>query len=132
MSNELPAISKETLEYFQKSSPDIIKKTVALALKREDEIKHHGKDAPKILTSGMEFTTKMLEAAMSMGEINLLEDEIKWAKDRLPHDGVEMEHIVNRFKIYREVITEILPTENALEVTAYLDLMISKMQKLLD
>jgi hypothetical protein len=129
--NELPPISPEALESFQDNRDIIIKETVSRSLKRDHEVEHHGENAPQLLTTGLEFTTKMLEAAMSMGEVALLEDELKWAQDRLPHDGVQMEHVLIRFKIYRDVVTETLPSGYAKEITTFIDWMINYQQALM-
>jgi len=130
--NGLPPISPEALESFQENRNIIIKETVSRSLKRDHEVEHHGEKAPELLTTGLEFTTKMLEAAMSMGEVVLLADELKWAQDRLPHDGVQMDHVLNRFKIYREVINETLPSGYANEITTFIDWMISYQQALME
>lgn len=129
---DLPAISPEALESFRENSQLIIKETVRRSLKREEEVSQHGDKAEKLITSGLEFTTKMLEAAMSMGEIPLLEDELTWAKDRLPHDGVEMEHVLTRFKIYRDLVGEKLPPEYATEVTGFIDWMIAHQKEIIN
>lgn len=60
-------------------------------MKNKNDIVQHGDEAEKLLKIGMEYITKMLESAMSLGEISLLKDQLSWACDRLPHDGVEME-----------------------------------------
>lgn len=129
--NELPPISPEALESFQENRDTLIKETVSRSLKRDYEVEHHGEKAPQLLTTGLEFTTKMMGAAMSMGEVVLLEDELKWAQDRLPHDGVQMEHVLNRFKIYRDVVNETLPSEYANEITTFIDWMINYQQALM-
>lgn len=129
--NKLPPISPEALESFQENRDTLIKETVSRSLKRDHEVEHHGEKAPQLLTTGLEFTTKMMEAAMSMGEVVLLEDELKWAQDRLPHDGVQMEHVLNRFKIYRDVVNETLPSEYANEITTFIDWMINYQQALM-
>jgi hypothetical protein len=128
----LPAISPEALASFKEKSPLIIKETVKRSLKRDKEVAHHGDQAEKLITSGLEFTTRMLEAAMGMGEISLLEDELSWAQDRLPHDGVEMEHVLSRFKIYRDVVKDTLPPEYAAEVNGFIEWMIVHQKEIID
>lgn len=130
--DELPPISPGALESFQENRDIIIKETVSRSLKRDHEVEHHGENAPQLLTTGLEFTTKMLEAAISMGEVALLEDELKWAQDRLPHDGVQMEHVLIRFKIYRDVVNETLPSGYANEITTFIDWMINYQQALME
>ncbi len=122
---DLPAISPQAMASFQEHSQQIINETVFRSLKREEEVVQHGEGAKEVLTAGLGFFTQNLEAAMSLGEVALLEDVLVWAKDRLPHDGVAMEHVLSRFKIYRGVVMEILPEEYAKEVIIYIDWMIS-------
>ncbi len=129
---ELPPISPGALVSFQDNSDTIIKETVSRSLKRDHEVEHHGENAQELLTTGMEFTTKMLEAAMSLGEIALLEDELLWAQDRLPNDGVQMEHVLNRFKIFGDVIKETMPSEYVNEIMAFIDWMINYQQALME
>lgn len=128
---QLPPISKEALASFQENRDAIIKETVSQSLKIDHEVEHHGEKAPQLLTTGLEFTTKMLEAAMITGEVVLLEDELKWAKDRLPHDGVQMEHVINRFEIYRGVVNETLPSDYASEIITFIDWMINYQRALI-
>ncbi len=129
--NDVVAISSEALKEFQEATPKIIAETVSRSLKCKEDISQHGGDAEKIITSGIEFTSKMLESAMVMGEIPLLEDELSWAKDRLSHDGVEMEHVLKRFKIYKDVINEILSKESAIEVNHFINWMINHQTKIM-
>ena len=130
-SDAIPAISPQAIDAFRTASPTLIKETVARSLARTDEVAHHGEDAERLLTAGMEFTVRMLEAAMLTGEIPLLEDELAWAKDRLPHDGVSPEHILSRFKIFREVIISTLPDPYTAEITPFLDWMMARQQEII-
>jgi hypothetical protein len=128
--NELSPVSLVALTSFQENKDKIIKETVQRSLERVQEVAHHGEIAQELLTAGLDFTTKMIEAALSTGEVALLEDELEWAKDRLPHDGVEMEHVLNRLKIYRDVVNETLPSEYAHEINPFLNWMINYQQTL--
>lgn len=117
-------VSPKAMDSFKTFAPEIIKKTVEISMKRHNEISQHKDQAHSIINSGMEFTTKMLESALLTGEISLLEDELKWAADRLPHDGVSMKHVLVRLKIYRKQIINILPEDDASEIVPFLDWMI--------
>ena len=46
----------------------------------------------------------MLDAALATGEEVLLADQLTWALDRLPHDGVAPQHVLARFRILRDVV----------------------------
>ncbi len=121
---EFPPVSSEALKSFKEHSPHIIKNTVNISLERSDEVVQHGDHARELLSSGMEFTTRMLETAMLLGEVSILEDQLSWACNRLPHDGVALEHILIRLEIYRGQIREALPEEYVSEITHYIDWMI--------
>jgi hypothetical protein len=127
MQNELTAISKESLAAFRAASPEIIRETVALALLCKNDVAQHGDQAEKLITSGLEFTTRMLDSAMTFGSTALISDELLWAKDRLPHDKVSMQQVSNRMKIYRNAILSKLPHTQANEVIAYIDWMTARM-----
>jgi len=128
--SDISPVSKEALESYRELSHDIIKESVLRSLKISDNVIHHGDQAERMLTVGFEFTARILDAVMSIGELSLLEDQLFWAKDRLPHEGVMMEHVLDNFKIYKDVVNEILPNEHAIEINCYLDWMISLQKEL--
>ena len=123
----LPAISKETLAAFRKAAPQIIRETVAQAMIYSADIVQHGDQAERLITSGLEFTTRMLDSAMSVGETVLLDDGLLWVKDRLPHDGVSMQYVMKSLIIYRKMVLNNLPPGKSDEVISYIDWMISKL-----
>lgn len=132
LSKSFNAISKDALNAFISAGPYIIKETVKRSMERKDEVNQHGEDAEQILTTGMEFTTRMLETAMSLGEISILEDELSWARDRLPHDNVALEHILERFQIYQEVLNEQIEPEYCQEINPFLDWMITRQKQIIN
>lgn len=123
--------SAEALAAFRKERETIIQAVAARSLARQEEVAHHGDEAERLITSGIEFTTRMVDAAMAMGEVVLLADQLRWAMDRLPHDGVSPEYVLNRFRIYRQVVEERLPADHAADVVRFLDWMIVRQQELL-
>lgn len=127
----LPPVSAATLAAFRSASPAIIAQVVARSLAQENKVTHHGENAEQLITAGIQFTSRMLEAALAVGEVALLEDQLTWAMDRLPHDDVAPEHVLNRFRIYREVVQERLPAEQAAEIIPYVDWMITRQQELM-
>ena len=126
--NDLPAVSQEALQIFRAAAPQIIKESVDLALLEKADVVQHGDQAESVITAGLQFTTRMLDSAMSVGATALLGDELAWAKDRLPHDGVSMQQVSARLKIMREIILHKLPRKEAAEVVAYLDWMLKRME----
>lgn len=130
-SGSLVPLTPAALDAFRQARPEIIRRVVARSMEHEDQVAHHGQEAQRLLTSGIEFTTRMLDSAMTVGHGALLEDQMTWAQDRLPHDGVEPEHLLTRFKIYEDVVGELLPAEVAAQVNAYLQWMIARQKELL-
>jgi hypothetical protein len=134
MSNEqsIPPVSAEALAAFREKQETITEQVAERSLAREQEVAHHGEDAERLIKSGLTFTTRMLDAAMAVGEVSLLEDQMTWAMERLPHDGVVPAHILNRLRIYRRVVRETLPERHASEIEPYLTWMIARMDELLE
>ena len=130
--HEIPAVSAETLAAFRGKQEAVIRQVAERALAREQEVAHHGDQAERLVTSGLKFTSRMLDAAMAVGEVSLLEDQLTWAMERLPHDGVVPAHILNRLRIYREVVGETLPERHANEIEPYLTWMIARQKELLE
>lgn len=110
---DFPSLSKSALAEFREASARIVADTVDRSLARTDEIAGHGSDARRLITGGIEFTVRMLDAALASGEGALLEDELAWALDRLPHDGVSPEHVLSRFQILCEVISAVVSRPHA-------------------
>ena len=124
-------VSDAALAAFRKEKKTIIQEVTTRSLRQRDEVAHHGEKAEQLIRSGIEFTTRMLEAAMVMGEVALLEDQLAWAMERLPHDGVSPEYVLNRFCTYREVVEEHLPAAHSSEIIRFLEWMITRQRELL-
>jgi methanogenic corrinoid protein MtbC1 len=129
--DEFHAISREALAAFRAAAPRIIRETVTQSMKVTADIKQHGDQAENIITAGMEFTLRMLDSAMAAGETALLADELMWAKDRLAYDGVSLQQVGNRLKLMRKIAIEKMPSEEAGEVTGYIDWMIAKFEAIM-
>jgi hypothetical protein len=124
------SVSRAALEAFRSGAPRLVAETAARALARAGEVTHHGADARRLITSGIEFTVRMMDAAMAAGESALLEDELRWSLDRLPHDGVATEHVLARFGLLRDVVLEHLPPASAEEITKVIGWMMNRMREL--
>jgi len=122
-------ISKDTLMSLKEHEATIIEKAVEASMRRTDEVAHHGEEAVSLISSGMQFTLKMVETAMSFGDLAILDDEIRWALDRLPHDGVLPEHIVSRFEILKRVIRDVLLPEQAAQIVPYFEWMEARISR---
>jgi hypothetical protein len=52
--------------------------------------------------------------------------------NRLPHEGIKMDNMQNRFYILKKVISELLPHGQAKEINSYVDWMITRQKELLE
>ena len=123
-------VSQEALNAFRRETSRLVAETVSRALARKEEVAHHGAEAPRIITAGIEFTVRMLDAAMAAGEGVLLDDELRWSLDRLPHDGVLPEHLLSRFGLLWEVVKERMPTALAAEIAQVIEWMERRLPQL--
>lgn len=124
------AISNSTLQLFKDNKKLIESDVIERSLKDKDKIQQHGKEAKEVITSGIHFTTEILESAMSTGEMTLLKDQIEWAQVRLVHDHVLPSHIICRLNYYKDSVLKHLPKENANEIFAYLEWMVTYLKDL--
>ena len=131
MAQALRPLSTKALSAFRSAQGDIAREVVRRCLTRTEQVAHHGDDAQDLLTKGMDFVMRMLDSAMAVGEVALLEDELAWARQRLPHDGVSAEHVLTRFQILGQVVSEMLPDEAAAEVIPYLDWLVERQTAML-
>jgi hypothetical protein len=129
---ELKRVSPGALAEFKKFQPNIIKLIVERSIEHKEDVAQHGDRAAEILTSGLEFTTKALETSMQLHNVDLLEYQLQWAWDRLPHDNVQAKHLVSRFKIMAGVIEETLTPQNAAEVNQFVTWLIERQNELIE
>lgn len=120
-------VSPEALAALAAARETIIR----TVLERTHEVAHHGDEAERILSAGLEFTTRMLETAMQLHQPGLLDQQIDWAYERLPHDSTVPEHILSRFQIYAEVVGALLPAPHAEAVNQFVNRMIVRQQALM-
>jgi hypothetical protein len=111
-----PNVSAAAQAVFHKNHALIIDTTVARLLSVPHQFELLGDRAEHVLTSGFEFTSATLEACLQINDVSLLLDQMKWSKDRLPHDGISMEQMAKNLQVYCDVIGEILPETHANEI----------------
>ena len=123
-------ISSESMGAYKKEVQNIVKETVGRALEFKEECEQHGDKAEQLIAMGLQFTTNMLEAIMASGNVALMEDQLSWAMDRLPHDGVAHKHMIHRLEILSEVANEKLPADNSAEIVPYIKHMVARSEEL--
>jgi hypothetical protein len=128
----LTRVSPETLAAFRAHRAHLIETVVEWSLARPEEVVQHGAGARRVLAAGLEFTTQILEAVMQVGELGLLDYQLQWARDRLPHEGVAPAHLLARLEIYAQVVSGLLPAVQAAEVNRYVEWMIARQRQLME
>jgi len=129
--SELKPISPQALAAFKKHRLNIIQMVVTRSMKNMDEVPQHGDKTEELLTTGLDFTTQALEVSMQLGNIDIFEIQLQWALDRLPHVGVQPQHLLSLFKILAEVIQSILPAQVTREVYPFVTWLINRENELI-
>jgi len=68
------------------------------------------------IKAGLQFTLRMLDAAMATDSVEILDDQLHWARNRLPHDNVSPALVLAEFELLAEVIEQCLEPEHAAEI----------------
>ena len=85
-----------------------------------------------MLTTGLDFTTQALEVAMSLGDTSMLEYQLQWGIERLPHDGVQLADVLRRFQMLEQAIQAILLPQDAAQIEPYILWMIARQRELMN
>lgn len=119
-----PNISQDAQQAFRKNKTQIIDTLIANLLEKPGAFDHLGDQAEQVLRSGFEFTVNTLDACMQVNDISLLADQLNWAEDRLPHDGISMERMKMNLDSFCLVISEIIPSPLDNEIIGLVQTMI--------
>ena len=122
---DLPVLSPETLAEFEANRAQIVNEVVERSMQRPDEVAQHGSRARQLLTAGLGYTTEALGVAMRLHDCELLFIQVRWANERLPHDGVAPQHMLARFQILADVVRATLAPADAAAVNQYVDALIA-------
>ncbi len=106
---------------YRRHKRKIIEFVVAEALKNPADVAHHGVEAERIVTAGLEFTADTIETVMQVGDPALFEFQLSWAQDRLPHDGVSPAFVLARFRQFASGVALFLAPEHAQEVNPWIE-----------
>lgn len=127
-----PPVSADALAAFRDAAPEIAEEAVRQALSYPENVAHHGEEAPQLMAEGLRYLSNGLDTALAFHTTSLLADQLRWSKDRLPHHGVEPEHILHNLHLYRTAVAGQLAPDHAAEVNAYVDWMIAFQRRLMD
>ncbi len=123
-------VSDRALASFREHQEEIIARATERAMKRREEVAHHGANAERIIHAGLGFVTRMLDAALATGESSLLEEQLAWGRSRLPIDGVQPEHVRSRLEIYRATVLDVMPEPYAGEIAEAVGWMVRRHDEL--
>ncbi len=126
-----PPASPAAVAAFEHACPEIERAVVALALRFPAEVAQHGPAAPQVLSAGLGFLSQMLLAALTVNDVGLLAYQLQWAKDRLPHDGVQPAHLLHRLNLYASAVEAHLPPALAAEINGYVHWLIAEQTRLM-
>jgi hypothetical protein len=123
-------VSSQSIAEFRAKKEEIISKAVDKWIEVGDIEEPLLIETSKRYTTGMEFVVKNLSTAMELKDLNLLEDQIKWASVRLPHDGISHGQLIKNLVILHHVIHDCLSPDNAQQVGGYLNWMIENLKSI--
>ena len=127
---DLPAVSAAALTEFEENEYHIISKVVEKAQTQISDSMPEG--GSEVLRAGMEFTVSSFRNAMNLGELTILENQINWGMDRLPHDGVKPTNVYQNFQLMADAVDELLSPESAQQIRAYVDWCVAKIKEMLN
>ncbi|MFW6365599.1 MAG: hypothetical protein ACOC2H_03870 [Spirochaetota bacterium] len=128
---DIKPVSSESLDAFKKSQNEIVRRATQLALEQKHSISHHGDRAESILQQGYEMTARMIEPALTLGDVVLLKDQLDWAKSHLPNEGVLPKHVYEQLRLFKQAVEETLPQSHSNEIAPYIEWMIEYQRTLL-
>jgi len=124
-------VSQSALTEYRKLLSQIIEEVVE-SVYQDSTRARDGRAQIDLLPAGFEFTLKMLDGAASVGDLALLEDQLQWAVQRLPHQGILPEHLYKRFQLLETIMEEVLSEGTWSEFHPYIQWMIARQGQLVD
>ena len=126
----IPTLSSQDLAAFQQTRQMMIDQVVNAILQKGEFQKIYGDRSREIVLSGMTFTARTLEAIMTVSSLDMITQQLIWAKGYLTGQGISLETILHNFELFADVIRETLPPEKYPALTAWMQLLISEQQKI--
>jgi hypothetical protein len=99
-------------------------------MESKTDFQHFGEKAEDVMKVGFGFLNRMLETALEFDETAVLEHQLEWSMNRLPHDGVPAPMLLNNVRAYRQVIEANLSPESSREIGRILDWMLNRLEEL--
>lgn len=125
-----PGSGTSALAEFRKQKVNLTEKTIARLMESKAEFQHFGDQAADIMHAGFGFLNRMLETVLEFDETAILEHQLDWSANRLPHDGVPLSMLLNNIRVYQQVIEEDLTPASSRVIGHRLDWMINRLEEL--
>ena len=123
-------VTAVALAEFRDKKDDLVAKTISRLIESRTDYQHFGDKAEDIMTAGFGFLNQMLETTLEFDETAILEHQLEWSMNRLPHDGVPVSMLLNNIRVYRLVVEENLSPESAGVVGRVLGWMLDRLEEL--
>jgi len=116
----MPGIDSNA-DWLKPVSPDTLKALDAARMPVEEEVLRRclAEDTPEItmgseteakIKTGLGFVSKMFRAIVTFGADKIIDDELQWARRRLPVSGVSMKMVLRNFERYTQALEKKLPS----------------------
>jgi len=119
----LPSVSKEVLDEIEATAAGAEGEAVEACLAEDPDAGKLGESAAETVRAGMRFLSDMLRAAVRYSEGGILEDEVEWARVRLPVSGVPWALVLRNVERYRLALARRLSAGAFATVAPYLDIL---------
>ena len=109
----------DALMAFREHMDEIIAEAVRHSMQHADEFASLESGAERIIQAGLTMTCRMVDAAMETGHQELLNEDIEWARTRLPHENVSHAQVLSQLDYVGDAVRTVLLPEHAEAIHPY-------------
>ncbi len=124
------AVSEASLACFDVVCAEVEVEVAKICMAEDDPQSTMGADAEPMIRNGLGFVTRMLRSAMVFAAGGILENEMEWAKTRLPVYGVSAKMVMDNLKRYSHALERKIPDQAFMEIKPYLNGMMIMQQRM--
>lgn len=81
--------------------------------------------------AGFQMVTRMLEAALALGDAELLDEQMRWSFERSPHDGVTSQQLLSRLTTYAATTHDLVRGADSAIIDGYIARLIAAQRRLM-
>lgn len=130
MARDFPGTADQDVRAeLERKTDAIVDLAVQNSKDRLDSGSRSPRDAESAVRGGLTMILRILGSVMAVGSEAILEDQLKWAETRLPHEGYDQNQIVQGVVSLRFASTETLSLRAAEQVAAYLEWMADRLRE---